>query len=76
MVVMDVQLASLFCAGALVIIGLFAVIFIDNIIKNCPLIWFSFGGGQQLETKLDTVDYADIDVSSTKKGEQPTTNAC
>ena len=49
---------------------------IDNIIKNCPLIWFSFGGGQQLETKLDTVDYADIDVSSTKKGEQPTTNAC
>ena len=34
MVVMDVQLASLFCAGALVIIGLFAVIFIDNIIKK------------------------------------------
>lgn len=34
MVVMDVQLASLFCAGALVVIGLFAVIFIDNIIKK------------------------------------------
>jgi len=49
---------------------------INDIIKNCPLIWFSFGGGQQLETKLDTVDYADIDVSSTKKGEQPTTNPC
>ena len=32
--VMDVQLASLFCAGALVVIGLFAVIFIDNIIKK------------------------------------------
>jgi energy-converting hydrogenase B subunit E len=31
---MDVQLASLFCVGALVIIGLFAVIFIDNIIKK------------------------------------------
>jgi hypothetical protein len=49
---------------------------IDNIIKNCPLIWFSFGGGQLLETKLDTVDYADIDLSSPNKNEEPTTNAC
>jgi hypothetical protein len=48
---------------------------IDNIIKNCPFIWFSFGG-QSLDTKLDTVDYADIDVSHTKKGEEPTTNNC
>ena len=49
---------------------------IDNIIKNCPLIWFSFGGGQLLDTKLDTVDYADIDLSSPNKNEEPTTNAC
>lgn len=48
---------------------------INNILKNCPFIWFSFGS-QLLETKLDTVDYADIDVSSTKKGEKPTTNPC
>ena len=48
---------------------------INSIIKNCPFIWFSFGS-QLLETKLDTVDYADIDVSSTKKGEQPKTNFC
>ena len=39
MVVMDVQLASLFCAGALVVIGLFAVIFIDNIIKKIIGYW-------------------------------------
>lgn len=49
---------------------------INSIIKNSPFIWFSFGGGQEMETKLDTVDYADIDVSTTKKGEQPTTNPC
>ena len=34
---------------------------IKNIIKNCPIIWFRFGN-QDLETKLDTVDYADIDI--------------
>ena len=48
---------------------------IENIIKNCPTIWFSFGN-QDLETKLDTVDYADIDVSTTRAGEQPNTNNC
>ena len=48
---------------------------IENIIKNCPMIWFSFGN-QDLETKLDTVDYADIDVSTTRAGEQPNTNKC
>jgi hypothetical protein len=48
---------------------------IDNIIKNCPLIWFRFGN-QDLETKLDTVDYADIDVSSTRAGDKPSTNNC
>ena len=47
----------------------------EEIIRNCPLIWFRFGN-QDLETKLDTVDYADIDVSSNKKGESPSTNNC
>jgi hypothetical protein len=45
---------------------------INDIIKNCPVIWFRFGN-QNLETKLDTVDYADIDVSTTRGGEQPST---
>ena len=48
---------------------------IMDVIRNCPFIWFSFGN-QDLETKLDTVDYADIDASHTKEGEQPTTNNC
>jgi hypothetical protein len=48
---------------------------IDNIIKNCPLIWFRFSS-QLLETKLDTVDYADIDVSTMKPNEQPKNNKC
>ena len=32
--------------------------------------WFKFGNKLE-EVKLDTVDYADIDTSSTKQGEQP-----
>jgi len=44
-------------------------------IRNCPFIWFSFGNKQE-DTKLDTVDYADIDVSHNKEGEQPSTNKC
>lgn len=48
---------------------------IMEIIRNCPIIWFKFGS-QKLDTKLDTVDYADIDVSSNKEGEQPSTNNC
>ena len=43
---------------------------INDIIRNCPSIWFSFGN-QDLETKLDTVDYADIDVSSTRNDDKP-----
>jgi len=46
-----------------------------EIIRNCPFIWFSFGNKQE-DTKLDTVDYADIDVSHNKEGEQPSTNKC
>jgi hypothetical protein len=43
---------------------------INELIRNCPLIWFKFGT-DLLDTKLDTVDYADIDVSHTKPGEKP-----
>ena len=46
---------------------------IQDLIRNCPFIWFNFGNENQ-ETKLDTVDYADIDVSSKKENIQPTNN--
>lgn len=46
-----------------------------EIVRNCPIIWFKFGNKYE-DTKLDTVDYADIDVSSNKEGEQPSTNKC
>ena len=45
---MDVQLASLFASGAFIIIGLFAAIFIDNLIKkrvNLFLICLGFKAG-------------------------------
>ena len=40
-----------------------------DIIRNC----FS---NKYKDTKLDTVDYADIDTSHNKEGEQPSTNKC
>ena len=40
-----------------------------EIIRNC----FS---NKYKDTKLDTVDYADIDTSHNKEGEQPSTNKC
>ena len=46
---------------------------INDIIRNCPTVWFRFGNLNQ-ETKLDTVDYADIDVSSLKKDITPNNN--
>ena len=46
-----------------------------EIVRNCPFIWFRFGNKYE-DTKLDTVDYADIDVSYNKGGEQPSTNKC
>lgn len=46
-----------------------------EIIRNCPFIWFRFSNKYE-DTKLDTVDYADIDVSHNKEGEQPSTNKC
>jgi hypothetical protein len=48
---------------------------INDIIRNCPHIWFSFGS-QDSETKLDTIDYADIDTSVTKEGLAPQLNIC
>ena len=48
---------------------------IKDMIRNSPYMWFKFGNQYQ-ETKLDTVDYADIDVSSNKENQQPNTNNC
>jgi hypothetical protein len=48
---------------------------IMEIIRNCPFIWFRFGNRYE-DTKLDTVDYADIDVSEIKDGEKPDLNNC
>jgi hypothetical protein len=47
---------------------------INEILRNCPFLWFSFGNTYQ-ETKLDTVDYADIDVSKTIT-DKPDSNNC
>ena len=49
---------------------------IDEIIRNCPRIWFSFGRNENSETKLDVVDYADIDTSETKVGDSPQLKNC
>ena len=48
---------------------------IMEIIRNYPSIWFKFGNRYE-DTKLDTIDYADIDTSSTNKDDQPSTNNC
>jgi len=45
----------------------------NELIKNCSFIWFKFGN-QYLDTKLDTVDYADIDTSVNKENETPNKN--
>ena len=47
---------------------------IEQTIKDCPIMWFKFGD-EELDTKLDTVDYADIVVGDTRAGEQPN-NKC
>lgn len=47
---------------------------IHDIIKNCPSIWFKLGNKLE-DTSLDTVDYADIEITSNNK-EQPSTNNC
>ena len=47
---------------------------IEDIIRNCPYMWLNFSGAQDQETRLDTVDYADIDTNNNK--ETPKTNNC
>ena len=49
---------------------------IDDIIRNCPTIWFKFGNNVYSDTKLDTVDYADIDTSETNGDESPKISKC
>jgi len=49
---------------------------IMDIVKNCSPIMLLGFGNKYVDTKLDTVDYADIDVSHTIEGSQPTTNNC
>ena len=46
---------------------------INSIIKNCPMVWFNFGY-QPKEVKLDTVDYADIDINEIINAEKPKEN--
>ena len=48
---------------------------IMEIIRNCPFIWFKFGNRDE-ETKLDTVDYADIDTSELTEEERLKLNNC
>ena len=48
---------------------------INDIIKNCPSIWFKFKNKLQ-DTTLDNVDYADIDVPTEEKKDKPNTNNC
>lgn len=43
---------------------------IRSIMEDCPILWFRFGNEYQ-NTKLDTVDYADIDTSQIIPGEKP-----
>lgn len=43
---------------------------INEIIRNCPSIWFKFGN-QYLDTSIANVDYADIDLSKIRGGDTP-----
>ena len=43
---------------------------IRSMIEDCPILWFRFGNEYE-NTKLDTVDYADIDTSQIMPGEKP-----
>jgi hypothetical protein len=48
---------------------------IMEIIRNCPFIWFKFSNRYE-DTKLDTVDYADIDTSELTEEEKLKLNNC
>ena len=43
---------------------------IRSMMEDCPILWFRFGNEYE-NTKLDTVDYADIDTSQIMPGEKP-----
>ena len=50
---------------------------IQDIIRNCPIIWFNiFGKNQYEDSALDTVDYADIDTTQTGTTEAPLSTNC
>ena len=50
---------------------------INDIIRNCPSVWFKLGTSTSYsDTKLDTVDYADIDIIEKTNGEIPLINNC
>lgn len=42
----------------------------QDLMRNCPAIWLKFGN-QFEESKLDTVDYADIDAGQTDDNDEP-----
>ena len=46
-----------------------------EIMKYAPYI-FHFIGGQRQDTKIDDVDYADIDIPSENNQDTPNTNNC
>ena len=48
---------------------------LEHILKDCPIIWFRFAN-QFEEAKIDTVDYADIDTTTSKEGEKIIINRC
>lgn len=49
---------------------------INDLMTNYQQLWFSlFSGGNNIDTQIDNVDYADIDASSANGGE-PSTNKC
>ena len=48
---------------------------INDIIRNCPMIWFSLGS-KNTNTVLDDVYYADIETSENKEQETPKNNNC
>lgn len=48
---------------------------IKDILTNCPVLWFRLSSQYQ-DTKLDTIDYADIDTTVNNGDAQPTNKNC
>lgn len=40
---------------------------LNDLLRNCPFLWFRIGGGQYSNTVLDVVDYADIEETKEPK---------